>query len=58
MDQRTRSLVTMHKALNPRDDVDSLYVSRNEGRKGLASIVDSVHALIQRLEDCIDKHER
>ena len=28
MDQRTRKLMTMHKALNPRDDVDRLYVSR------------------------------
>ena len=27
MDQRTRKLMTMHKALHPRDDVDILYVS-------------------------------
>ena len=26
MDQRTRKLMTMHKALHPRDDVDRLYV--------------------------------
>ena len=31
MDQRTRKLMTMHKALHPRDDVDRLYVPR--GRK-------------------------
>ena len=31
MDQRTRKLMTLHKALHPRDDVDTLYVSR--GRK-------------------------
>ena len=31
MDQRTRKLMTMHKALHPRDDVDRLYVSRKEG---------------------------
>ena len=31
MDQRTRKLITMHKALHPRDDVDRLYVSRKEG---------------------------
>ena len=57
MDQRTRKLMTMHKALHPRDDVDRLYVSRKEGGRGLASIEDSVDALIQRLKDYIQKHE-
>ena len=56
MDQRTRKLLIMHKALHPRDDVDSLYVSRKDGRRGLASIEDSVDASIQRLEDYIQKH--
>ena len=58
MDQRTRKLMTMHKALHPRDDVDRLYVSRKEGGRGLDSIEDSVDASIQRLEDYIEKHER
>ena len=58
MDQRTRKLMTMPKALHPRDDVDRLYVSRKEGGRGLASIEDTVDASIQRLEDCIEKHER
>ena len=58
MDQRTRKLMTMHKVLHPRDDVDRLYVSRKEGGRGLASIEDSVNATIQRLEDYIEKHER
>ena len=31
MDQRTRKLMTMNKALHPRGDVDKLYVS-NPGR--------------------------
>ena len=57
MDQRTRKLMTMHKALHPRDDVDRLCVSRKEGRRGLASIEDSVDASIQRLNDYIQKHE-
>ena len=57
MDQRTRKLMTMHKALHPRDNVDRLYVSRKEGGRGLASIEDSVDASIQRLEDYIQKHE-
>ena len=58
MDQRTRKLMTMHKALHPRDEVDRLYVSRKEGRRGLASIEDTDDASIQRLEDYIEKHER
>ena len=57
MDQ-TRKLMTMHKALHPRDDADRLYVPRKEGRRGLYSIEDSVDASIQRLEDYIEKHER
>ena len=58
MDQRTRKLMTMHKALRPRDDVDRLYVSRKEGGRGLASIEDIVDASIQRLEEYIEKNER
>ena len=57
MDQRTRKLMTMHKALYPRDDVDRLYVSRKEGGRGLASIEDSVDTSIHRLENYIQKHE-
>ena len=47
----------MHKALHPRDDVDRLYVSRKEGRRGLASIKDCVDTSIKRLEDNIQKHD-
>ena len=57
MDYRTRKLMTMHKTLHPRDDVERLYVSRKVGGRGLASIEDSVDASIQRLEDYIEKHE-
>ena len=40
MDQRTRKLMTMHKALPPRDSVDRLYVSRKEeGTHGVVVIV-------------------
>ena len=58
MDQRTRKLMTMHKALHPRDDAERLYVSRKEGGRGLASIEDSIDASIQWLEDYIKKHKR
>ena len=51
MDQRTRKLMTIHKALHPKDDVDRLYVSRKEGGRGLTNI----DAAIQRLEDYIEK---
>ena len=56
MDERTRKLVTMHKVLHPRDDVDRLYVSRKEGERGLI-FEDNVDASIQRLEDYLGKHE-
>ena len=58
MDQRTRKLMTRHKALHPRDNVNRLYVSRKEGGIGIASIEDTVDASIQRLEDYIEKHQR
>ena len=50
--------MTKHKALYPRDDVERQYVSRKEGKRGLTSIEDSVHASIQRLEVYIKKHKR
>ena len=46
MDQRTRKLMTMHKALHPTHNVDRLYISRKEGRRGFASTEDSVDASI------------
>ena len=57
MDQRTRKLMTMHKALHSRDDVDRLYVSRKPVGRGLASTEDSIDALIQRFEDYIERNE-
>ena len=57
MDKRIRKLKTIHKALHPRDDVDRLYVSRKEGGRRLASIENSIDALIQQLENNIEKHE-
>ena len=57
MNQRTRKLMTMRKALHSRDDVDRRYVSRKEGGRGLVNIEDKVDASIQRLEDYIENHE-
>ena len=57
MDQRTRKPMTMHKALHTRDDVNRLYVSRNRGVRGIASIKDSVDTSIQLLEQYNEKHD-
>ena len=53
MNKRTRKLMTMHKALHPRNDVDRFYVSRKEGGRRLSSIEDSVDPSIRQLEDYI-----
>ena len=45
----------MHKALHPRDEIDRRNVSRKEGGRELACTEDNVNALIQRLEDYIEK---
>ena len=57
MDERKRKLMTMHKALHARDDVDWRDVSRKEGGRELTSIIDSVDASIQRFEDYTENHE-
>ena len=49
--------MTKHKASHPRGDVNRLYVSRKEERRGLDYIEDCVDASTQRLEDYIEKHE-
>ena len=58
MGQRTRKLMTMHKALHPRDDIERIYVFRKEGGRELTSIEDSNDASMERFEDYIEKHER
>ena len=45
--------MTLHKALNPRNNIDILYVSRKEGK----SIDHSIYTSIQGLEDYIKKKE-
>ena len=49
MDQRRRKLMSMHKALHPKDDVDRLYVSRKKGKRRLVSIEGSVDVYMPRL---------
>ena len=47
MDRKTRKLMTINRALNPKADVDRLYVSRDEGGRGMVSIEECV-----RIEEC------
>ena len=54
MYQKTRKLMTMHKMLHPRDDVDRLHVSRKR-RKRISCIEDSVDPSIKRLDSYIQK---
>ena len=54
--QRIRKLMTMHKALHPRQDIDGLYVARKEAGRRLASIEYSVDSSIHRLTDYSEKH--
>ena len=50
MDRRTRKLMTMHQALNPKTDIARIYLSRKEGGRGLISVEDIVKLAILGLE--------
>ena len=45
----------LHKVLHTRDEIDRLYVTRKEGRRGHANTENSVDASIQGLLDCMKK---
>ena len=40
--RKTRKFMTMHGALNPKSDVDRVYLSRKMGGRGLISCVRDV----------------
>ena len=44
LDRKNRKLLTLHKRLNPQSDVDRLYVSRKEGKRGLMSCENTVRS--------------
>ena len=48
--RKTRKFFTIYGALHPKSDVDRLYISRNEGRRGLIFIEDCVELAIRGLE--------
>ena len=50
MDGRTKKLMTMHQALNPKSDVTRIYLSIKEGGRGLIRVEDTVKWAILGLE--------
>ena len=58
MKLRTRKQMTMHKILPSRDDIDRLFVSRKEGESRLSSTEDVIDALLQGLEENIEKRRK
>ena len=55
MDRRTRTLMTMHRALNPKSDVARIYLSRKEGGRGLVSVKGSKMGYSRASKICINK---
>ena len=55
-DQRTMKLMTMHKALYPKNDIGLMY-QKKEGGRGLANIADYVDVSIHELGNYIKKIE-
>ena len=58
MDQGTRKLMSIHKALHPKDDVDRLHVLRKEEGRNLTHIENSIDASMHRLDDYIKTVQR
>ena len=44
LDKKTRKLLTMHKGLHPKSDVDRLYLSRTDGGGGLMSCEHAIRS--------------
>ena len=55
IDQKRRKLMTVHKALYLRDDIDGRHEQIRKGTRGLTNIEDSMDASLEGLEDCIKK---
>ena len=45
----------MHETLDPKDDIDRLFVSKKEGGRGHVNIEYCIEATIQGLEECAKK---
>ena len=46
MARRTRKLMTMHQAMNPKSNLVRIYLSRKEGSRGLINVEDRVKLAI------------
>ena len=44
LDKKIRKLLTMHKGLHPKSDVDRLYFSRKEGGSGLVTCESTIRS--------------
>ena len=58
LDRRTGKLMTMHKALHPKSNVDRLYISRKESGRGLISIEDTTRTAILGLQKYSQESEK
>ena len=47
--------MTMHNALHPKSNVDRLYISRNEGGRGLHGVEEAVKLINLGLENYVKK---
>jgi iron-sulfur cluster repair protein YtfE (RIC family) len=55
--RKTRKLLTIHGQHHPKADVDRLYVSRKQERRGLVQL-EAVHAVeITKLVEYVDRKE-
>ena len=57
LDRRTRKLMTTHKALHPKSNVDRLYIPMKEGGRGLISVADVTQTTILGLQKYIQESE-
>ena len=57
MDERTRKLITIHKAFYLSDNIDRLYLSRKAGVESVDRIEDCIDASIQEHKDYIKKRK-
>ena len=57
MDERTKKLITLYKALHPIDDIDRIYVLTKENVRKFSSIEDFEDASIQGPEKCIRENK-
>ena len=57
IDRKTRTLFTIYGVLHPKSDIDTIYIPRKEGERGLISIEDCVELAIRGLEVYVHESE-